>query len=120
MDEGLEEQPPEEQPPEEQRPEEQPPEAKSKTPRRLGFTFLASLALFAVTRGCSSVNAPPSWLVGTGWFFFASTLVIGAIWTWEYTAEKHIGLRIALSVLALAVFAVGAYPSIREQYRREH
>jgi hypothetical protein len=103
--------------------EEQPPprkEEKSKTPRRFGFGLLASLALFAITRGCGAVNASPSWFVGTGWFAIAAALSIAAIWTWEHTANRHVGLRVALSALALIAFTAGAFPSIADQYRREH
>src|SRR2546423_1679322 len=95
-------------------------EEKSKAPRRLGFGVLASIALFAITRGCTSVNASPSWLIGTGWFALAAALCIAAIWTWEHTANRHAALRVGLSIVTLIAFAVCAYPSIADQYRREH
>ncbi|MDQ6704434.1 MAG: hypothetical protein M3Z85_00570, partial [Acidobacteriota bacterium] len=102
--------------------EEQPERTKerSKTPRRLGFGFLASLALFAITRGCTAVNASPSWLVGSGWFALAAALSIAAIWTWEHTTKWYVGIRIILSAITLIVFAISAFPSISDQYRREH
>jgi hypothetical protein len=91
----------------------------SKTPRRLGFGFVGSLALFCITRGYSAVNAPPTWVSAIGWFGAGAALLISAVWIWEYTADRHVVIRWVISFLVLAVLAILAFPSVSLEYKKE-
>ena len=105
---------------EDPRPQTQP---QQTTFKRFGFSglcFLVALVTFSVNRGCSSVNAAPSWIEGAAWFCLVAALLVAGIWLWNKTADRHVVLRILLSVAAVCVVALLGYKPIREQYRREH
>ena len=91
-----------------------------KNPRKLGFGLLSALALFFVNRGCTAVNASPSWIVGTAWFAGAAAVVVVIIWLWDHTNHRHWLLRSCLSLGAVVAIAAASFGPIHEQYRREH
>jgi hypothetical protein len=93
---------------------------KSKVPRRLGFGAVLAVALFAANRGCSTVNASPSWIIATAWFAGTTTFLVVAIWFWEHTTQRHWIVRSTLSLFVVSTMSVITYGPIREQYRREH
>jgi len=95
-------------------------ETTPRAPRRLGFAALLAVALFCLNRGCSSVDASPSWLVSTAWFAAAVIVLIGVIWLWDHTARRHWIIKIISSVIVLAGIAASSYGPIRRQYRQEH
>jgi len=92
----------------------------SKLPRRLGFGTIFTFALFCANRGCSAVNASPSWISGALWFAGAAVLLVTAIWLWEHTTKWHWVIRFGLSLAVLFAVSLGAYGPVSEQYRREH
>ena len=88
--------------------------------RKLGFGVLVTLAILAVNRGCSSVSASPSWIVGTGWFLGASGCIVALIWLWDHTNRRRLAVRIVLSFAAVVVMVASTYGPVVDQYRKEH
>jgi hypothetical protein len=87
--------------------------------RKFGFSILAGLVLFGVNRGCSAVNASPSWMAGVFWFLFSIGLLVYGIWAWDHTANRHPVVRVGLSFLVMAGGSWITYRPIYDQYNRE-
>jgi len=88
--------------------------------RKLGFAALLAVALFCLNRGCSAVNASPSWVAGTAWFAAAAAFLVVVIWLWDHTSGWHWIIRTVCSMVVVAVIAVATYGPISNQYNTEH
>jgi hypothetical protein len=93
---------------------------EGKSSRRLGFAALLALVLFCLNRGCSAVNASPSWVAGTAWFTAATVLLVIVIWLWDHTSTRHWVIKLTCSVFVVAVIAIAGYGPIMDQYSIEH
>jgi len=91
-----------------------------KKSRTLGFGVLVTIAFLGVNRGCSSVNASPSWIIGTAWFALSAACLVILIWLWDHTNRHNPIVRSALSLVVVGAIVASTYNPVREQYRKEH
>src|ERR1019366_329541 len=91
-------------------PESTPPDPPAPTTsRKLGFGALLTIALLGVNRGCSSVNASPSWIVGICWFALTASCLVILIWLWDHTNHRKAIVRIVLSLAVVVVMVTSTY-----------